>query len=121
MDNSHKIQIQQFDKKGYLEQKYTPLQNLIKDGDIGSFTTSKLSYNLKNYLNIDSQVSYDDSINLILNDNNDVPRIINTQFRHLGNNKYEYLVRNQKVQTNLYNEDTLNTTTDLYLRSKLWP
>lgn len=121
MDNSHKIQIQQFDKKGYLEQKYTPLQNLIKDGDIGSFTTSKLSYNLKNYLNIDSQVSYDDSINLILNDNNDVPRIINTQFRPLGNNKYEYLVRNQKVQTNLYNEDTLNTTTDLYLRSKIWP
>lgn len=119
--NHHKIEIQQYDKQGQLQQTYAPLQNLIKNDTIGEFVTSKLSYTLKDNLNIDTQLSFDDSINLILNNNEDSPRIINSQFRTLGNNNYEYLTRNQSAQTNLYNEEHIKNTTDLYLRSKIWP
>lgn len=118
--NNHNIYIQQYNKQGQLQQTYAPLQNLIKNNTIGYFVTSKLSYTLKDYLNIDTQLSYDDSINLILNNNEDSPRLINSQFRTLGNN-YEYLTRNQSVQTNLYKEENIKNNTDLYLRSKLWP
>ena len=114
--NNHNIYIQQYNKQGQLQQTYAPLQNLIKNNTIGYFVTSKLSYTLKDYLNIDTQLSYDDSINLILNNNEDSPRLINSQFRTLGNN-YEYLTRNQSVQTNLYKEENIKNNTDLYLRS----
>jgi hypothetical protein len=116
-NNRHTIKIEKYSKQGELQKTYSPLQNMLRDGEIVYFTTSKLSYNLKNFVSIETQLSYDDSINLIINNNESVPRIINTQFRKLGNNRYEYLTRNQSVSTNLYDEDNIISTTDLFLRS----
>lgn len=120
-NNRHTIKIEKYSKQGELQKTYSPLQNMLRDGEIVNFTTSKLSYNLKNFVSIETQLSYDDSINLIINNNESVPRIINTQFRKLGNNRYEYLTRNQSVSTNLYDEDNIISTTDLFLRSDVWP
>lgn len=119
--NNHIITIEQYSKQGELQQTYSPLQNMLREEKIGEFSTSKISYNLKNFVDIETQLSYDDSINLILNNDEEPPRIINTQFRKLGNNRYEYLTRNKSVSTNLYDESNLVSTTDLFLRSDVWP
>lgn len=119
--NQHTIKIEQYSKQGELQKTYSPLQNMLKEGEITDFSTSEISYNLKNFVDVETQLSYDDSINLILNNDESAPRIINTQFRKLGNNRYEYLTRNQSVSTNLYDEDNLVSTTDLFLRSNIWP
>lgn len=121
MSNKHTIKIEQYSKQGELQPTYSPLQNMLKDGEISHFSTSEISYDLKNFVGIETQLSYDDSINLILNNNDESPRIINTQFRKLGNNRYEYLTRNQSISTNLYDESTISSTTDLFLRSNIWP
>lgn len=118
---SHKIEISQFPKDGELQKTYSALHNYVTENSIGDFVTNEISYNLKNFVDIETQLSYDDSINLILNNNEEAPRIINTQFRVLGNNRYEYLTRNQNVATNLYREGHIDSTTDLFLRSSNWP
>lgn len=120
-NNSHKIVISQFPKDGELQKTYSALHNYVTENSIGDFVTNEMSYNLKNFVDIETQLSYDDSINLILNNNEEAPRIINTQFRVLGNNRYEYLTRNQNVATNLYREGHIDSTTDLFLRSSNWP
>lgn len=121
MENHHKIEISQFPKEGELQKTYSALHNYVTENSIGDFVTNEISYNLKNFVDIETQLSYDDSINLILNNNEEAPRIINTQFRVLGNNRYEYLTRNQNVATNLYREGHIDSTTDLFLRSSNWP
>ena len=121
MKNNHTINIMKYEKRGALQQTYSPLQNLICEGEVGAFTTKNLEYKLTSYLNIDTQLSYDNSINLILNNNESNPRIINTQFRVLNNYTYEYLVRNQGVATNLYSDSNLASTTDLFLRTNNFP
>lgn len=121
MENNHKIVISQFPKEGELQKTYSALHNYVTENSIGDFITNEISYNLENFLDIETQLSYDDSINLILNNNEEAPRIINTQFRVLGNNRYEYLTRNQNVATNLYREGHIDSTTDLFLRSSNWP
>lgn len=118
----HNITISQFPKTGKLEYTYTPLQNFInKSGNITEFSTNKLNYNLDNYVEIDTQSSYDDSVNLILNNNSEPPRIINTQFRVQENGSYEYITRNQGIATNMYSEDNIKSETDLFLRTLQWP
>lgn len=121
MENNHKIVISQFPKEGELQKTYSALHNYVTENSIGDFITNEISYNLENFLDIETQLSYDDSINLILNNNEEAPRIINTQFRVLGNNRYEYLTRNQNVATNLYRKGHIDSTTDLFLRSSNWP
>lgn len=121
MENNHKIEISQFPKEGELQKTYSALHNYVTEKSIGDFITNEISYNLENFLDIETQLSYDDSINLILNNNEEAPRIINTQFRVLGNNRYEYLTRNQNVATNLYREGHIDSATDLFLRSSNWP
>jgi hypothetical protein len=111
----HNLKIYKFVKKGKLNLKYNTLQN-FKNKNIVGFTTDKLTYTLKNFVDINTQLSYDDSINLIINDGSDIPRIINTGFRTTGDNNFEYLVRNQYAQTNSYNTETINKT-DLFLRT----
>jgi uncharacterized phage-like protein YoqJ len=118
-NNQHTIKIEQYSKQGELQKTYSPLQNMLIEGEITEFSTSKISYNLKNFVDVETQLSYDDSINLILNNDEGSPKIINTQFRKLGNNRYEYLTRNQSVSTNLYDEKNLASTTDLFLRSNI--
>lgn len=117
MENNHKIVISQFPKTGELQETYSALHNYVTENSIGDFVTNEISYNLTNFVDIETQLSYDDSINLILNNNEDAPRIINTQFRVLGNNTYEYLTRNQNVSTNLYREGHIDSMSDLFLRS----
>jgi hypothetical protein len=67
-----------------LEYKYRPFHNLttIKDNQTVfiDFTTDKLNFRLTNPVNIEIQSSYDGTVNLILNDDRNTPRLINSGF-----------------------------------------
>ena len=100
------------------EYKYRPLQNLIKVENgtetIAPFRTDNLSnYDLQHPVSIDVQSSYDGSVNLILSDNLNPPRLINSGFAVLENGKGRFVKRNQNNKTNYYNEEFVEQLTKL--------
>lgn len=65
-------------------------------------------------LDIECQPSYDGSVNLIINDDKNAPKIINTRFSKLEDNRFKIVNRNQVNQTNLYSESNFDKDTRLY-------
>ena len=64
-----------------LKQKIEELkQTGISYGDKKPFTTEKLNFDLNHPVNIEVQPSYDGSVNLIINDGKNIPRLINSGF-----------------------------------------
>lgn len=119
--------------KGKIVYEYNPLRNLqhlekingeppgvptdflTKEGDIG------LNFDLTHPVDIICQPSYDGSVNLILNDNKNTPKLINTRFSPLQNNTYKIVDRSGEHDTNIYNEKTFNIDTSLYKRIEKIP
>ncbi len=96
------------------EYVYRPLYNLDKNGNRGPFTTNKLSgYDLEHPVSIEVQPSYDGSVNLILTDGKNIPRLINSGFAVIGNGKGRFVERNQGVKTNIYKESDVEKTSRL--------
>ena len=99
------------------EYQYRPLYNLLKRGgnsDVSEFSTSALlTYDINHPVSIEVQPSYDGSVNLILNDDQNPPRLINTGFAVLGNGRGKFVKRNQGVKTNYYDETKLDILTRL--------
>ena len=103
-------------KSGDLDYTYKPLRNMyesVSDYSLKDFTTKNLHYTPDNPVTIECQESYDGSVNLLITDYNDVPRIINSAFTVQENDKYERIVRNQAVATNYYADSTVDSTTRL--------
>jgi hypothetical protein len=97
--------LRKYRQEGDLEHTYSPLKNLVEvDNSIVDFNTDELSIDLNNPLNIECQPSYDGTVNLIINDDKNPPKMINTRFSRLEDNKYRIINRNQLQQTNLYKE-----------------
>lgn len=93
---------------------YRPLKNLVdSNNNTIDFRTDKLKFDLQHPLTIDCQLSYDDSVNLIFNDDKNIPRLINTGFAPYGNNQVKIIKRDQKLETNLYDEENFEYTTSL--------
>lgn len=59
---------------------------LREAGELVDFITDELSFNLSNPVEILPQYSYDGSVNLILNDGLNIPRLINSRFTVTGRN-----------------------------------
>ena len=64
--------------------------------------TDELKFSLKNPVNILPQYSYDDSVNLILNDGINPPRLINSRFSVTERNKYQVCNRKGNNDSNIY-------------------
>ena len=80
-DLQFKGKIKKYKKEGKLASKYQPLFNLLKeDGRLSYFSTDKLNFDLNHEVDIETQDSYDGSVNLILNDDKNIPRLINSRF-----------------------------------------
>ena len=95
--------------------EYNPLRNIIdKNNDIQDFDTDELDIDLNNPLNIECQPSYDGTVNLILNDDKNPPRIINTRFSKMEDNRYKVISRDQLEQTNLYRVGSIDQQTRLF-------
>lgn len=88
---------------------------LIEPGELTDFETDELSFSLSNPVNILPQYSYDNSVNLILNDGKNKPRLINSRFSATAKNKYQIVDRKGNNDTNIYDQGSqFDIDTSLY-------
>ena len=118
---------------GNIVYEYNPLRNyrlssdtvingeLVEAGSIVDLDTDGFNFSLNNPLEIDAQSSYDGSVNLIFNDNRNIPRLINSRFSVLQNNTYEIVDRIGNNDTNLYDSEQFDLDTSLYKRVNTIP
>lgn len=88
---------------------------VYQKGQLSNFETDELKFSLKNPVNILPQYSYDDSVNLILNDGINPPRLINSRFSVTERNKYQVCNRKGNNDSNIYDQgEQFDTDTSLY-------
>lgn len=110
-----KLTAKKYKSEGDLAHEYNPLHNQLgTDGAIKDFTTEEIDFNLTKPVDIECQPSYDGTVNLIINDDMNPPRIINTTYSIIEDNKYRRILRNQTEQTNLYKENSIDAQTRLF-------
>ena len=90
-----------------------PLQNLIANDDIGNFTTPGLKFDPHNPVDIIVTDEYDGSQNLIINDDVNDPRLINTRLSVQENHTFLIPEHSGNAVTNVYDESTLNKDINL--------
>lgn len=101
--------------EGQLENTYKPLKNLQKTtGEIDFFRTNELNYNINNPVNIETQPSYDGSVNLIINDDKNPPILINSRFSINEDNSFSITDHSGDKDTNLYLEGQIELDSRLY-------
>lgn len=101
-------------EKGHLKNKYQAFKNLVgKNKLLGKFTTKNLNFDLEHPVDIIPQESYDGAINLIINDDKNPPRLINSRFS--VQNDTDYLIPEHYgfKDTNVYDDTTFDVDTRL--------
>lgn len=79
------------------------------------FETDELNFSVNHPVDILPQWSYDGSVNLIINDGKNTPRLINSRFSPLGRNKYQIVDRKGNNDTNIYDQGAqFESDTSLY-------
>ena len=90
---------------------------LYEAGELVDFETDELAFDINHPVSILPQYSYDGSVNLILNDGKNQPRLINSRFSALGKNKYQIVDRKGNNDTNIYDQGSqFDIDTSLYKR-----
>ena len=88
---------------------------LREAGELVDFITNELSFSLSHPVEILPQYSYDGSVNLILNDGLNIPRLINSRFTVTGRNTYKVVDRKGDNDTNIYDQgDQFDVDTSLF-------
>lgn len=77
---------------------------LVEAGELTDFETSELAFDLSHPVEILPQYSYDNSVNLIINDGKNKPRLINSRFSATERNKYQIVDRKGNNDTNIYDQ-----------------
>lgn len=113
-----------FDSRGnevsdYKEAKEGDLY--AQKGSLLDLDTTQLDFDLNHPVDITVQPSYDGSVNLILNDDKNIPRLINSRFSVREKNTYEIVDRIGENDTNIYNSDTFDKDTSLYFQYEYNP
>lgn len=75
---------------------------LVEAGELTDFETSELSFDINHPVDILPQYSYDNSVNLIINDGKNTPRLINSRFSATARNQYQIVDRKGNNDTNIY-------------------
>lgn len=123
-DITYQMQAKVFRQKGDLKYEYNPFRNLFakEDGALRDFrVTKRLGFNLNNPIDLTVQPSYDGSVNIILNDDKNPPRLINSRFTTKEDMTYEVVDRIGNNDTNLYRETDVEQTTRLFKTSENIP
>ena len=126
------VKYYKFNQEGNLAYEYNPLHNMRvmtdtyvdsngdthQQGELVDFETDRLQFSLHHPVQIECQPSYDGSVNLILNDDVNNPRLINSRFSCLENNTYKIAERYKNNNTNIYRniDPTFDIDTSLYKR-----
>ena len=103
---------------------YRPLNNLLipnEEGNVAAYpfsTTALQGYDIQHPISIEVQPSYDGSVNLILTDDKNIPRLINSGFSVLDNGKGKFVKRNQETKTNYYYQQDLDRVSRLINNSE---
>ena len=111
--------------KDWSEYKYPKLSNGIQSyeddpifydkNQLIDFDTDELSFDINHPIDILPQWSYDGSVNLIINDGKNIPRLINSRFSPLGKGKYKIVDRKGNNDTNIYDQGAqFDSDTSLY-------
>lgn len=85
-------------------------------GSILDLDTDQLKFDLNHPVSMDIQPSYDGTVNVILNDNKNIPRLINSRFSTTELNTYEVVDRIGDNDTNIYSDNSFKLDTSLYKR-----
>ena len=108
------------DKRGkVISENYKRAESGIlwaKAGSLVDLDTDQLNFDLDHPVNIEVQPSYDGSVNLILNDDKNIPRLINSRFSVREKDTYEIVDRIGENDTNIYNSKTFDKDTSLYFQ-----
>lgn len=103
------------------EIKTSQLKNLddvvqhFRPGQLIDFQTDELQFDINHPVDILAQHSYDGSVNLILNDGKNKPRLINSRFSPLGMQQYQIVDRKGVNDTNIYDQgEQFDSDTSLY-------
>ena len=93
-------------KELYGEDAFKEFQiyTLHEPGELVDFITDELSFDISHPVDILPQYSYDGSVNLILNDGLNIPRLINSRFTVTGKNTYKVIDRKGDNDTNIYDQ-----------------
>ena len=115
---SFKSGYKKLNREGVLMYEYNPLK-VYRDvqGNIIDLVTKGqdgLNFDLEHPVDIVTQPSYDGSVNLILNDGKNSPKLINTRFSVKSSNTYKIVDRDGDQDTNLYDEDHFQQDASLY-------
>ena len=101
------------DNGSYTITNETP--ELYETGQLVDFISDELTFSLDHPVHIVPQYSYDGSVNLIINDGLNIPRLINTRFSATGRNTYEIVDRKGNTDTNIYDSgEQFDIDTSLY-------
>lgn len=120
-----------FKQKGDLKYEYNPFRNLrvetdrynsngkltLKKGQLIDFTVTGLDFDINKPVEVELQTSYDGSVNMILNDDKNVPFIVNSRFTPLEDDTYEIIDRKGGNDTNIYSEINYKSQIRLYKTS----
>jgi len=112
-----------FNQEGDMKFEYNAFRNLRDSvtGELKDFRTPDLNFNLNNPVEIEIQRSYDNSVNLILNDDLNPPKLINSRFTLLEDDRYQIIDRKGNTDTNIYKEEVVAEVTRLYKTSEKIP
>ena len=113
------------DAEDWSDYKYPKLPNGIQSyeddpifydkNQLVDFDTDELSFDINHPVDILPQWSYDGSVNLIINDGKNIPRLINSRFSPLGRGKYQIVDRKGNNDTNIYDQGAqFDSDTSLY-------
>ena len=132
-----KTKIKAINQKGFMAYEYNPLhnyritktevnqQNPSKSkiaGQIVDLDTKELQFDLEHPVDIEIQPSYDGSVNLIMNDGINQPRLINSRFSKRELNTYEIIDRVGDNDTNIYDQGSqFNQDVSLYKKINTIP
>lgn len=100
--------------EGDLANRYVPFKNLLQDNQIKDFQTEHLKYDLQHPINMEVQNSFDGSVNLILNDDKNTPKMINSRFSVQEESTFIIPDHKGNKDTNLYENSQLEQDTRLY-------
>lgn len=114
------VKFYKYNQEGNIVYEYNPFHNLrnVSTGELSDFDTDLLQFSLHHPVSIECQPSYDGSVNLILTDDVNSPKLINSRFTCLENNTYKIIERYKNNNTNIYREDSIlfDLDTSLYKR-----
>ena len=127
-DKTLTLAIKQLSQRGNLVYEYNPFKTFrintssnVEDttseeplGALLDLYTNKLGFDLKHPVDMAIQPSYDGSVNVILNDGINQPRMINSRFSVTGMDTYQIVDREGDNDTNIYDAESFDTDISLY-------